>query len=117
MVKKGFFYGNMPDIFGWSGFFIQHMLILGLLILNGYGVISVKMSVVSYFFVKLFLGYLIIFRLLRYRYEKIYGKFKSEYSQDIVFQLPYMQFLYCLNEYATLALMASLFWMFVSGTW
>lgn len=114
-MKKGFFYGNMPDIFGWSGFFIQHILIVGILMANGYGLISIKMSAVSYFFVKLFLGYLLVFKFLRSRYEKRYGKFKSVYDKDIVFQVPYMQILYCINEYATLALMASLFWMFVSG--
>lgn len=58
---------------------------------------------------------MLVFKILRSSYEKNYGKFKSVYAKDIVFQVPYMQFLYCLNEYATLALMASLFWMFVSG--
>lgn len=79
---------------------------------KGYGFIDVSMKEVNYLFLKIYFGYMIIFRFIRHRYEKKYGKFKSEKHQE--FSLTYMQFMYCINEYSAYAAISCLMpWAFI----
>lgn len=106
-LKKELFYGNHPNIFGWYGIIFHNIILATLLILHGYGKLDFNINSLNNFFIGFGMSYMALFKIVHKWYEKKFGNFEKEYN------LRFVQFLYCINEYVIQLSFTSIYWMVI----
>lgn len=111
-MKKGFFYGKTPEIFGWCGFIFHNILIVSILMAKGYGFIDVSMRAINSFLFAILVLFVGFFNFLNKNYQNKYSEFEKNSISDYQYSNT-MQILFCFKEYATSAMIVSVFWTLI----